>query len=374
MKKLLATLLLVSRLSLGDTTITSLPSVAPASVGSSDVLPFVNLALNQTSKIKLSELLSIPSLQSPTFTGTVGAATSIDTPAFINSAASNTRISAHSGYSLLFNNGSGDVAALGTAGNWTFGGVSNTGYPVGIISSSATTGNPEAGPSLFLKNSDSTVSNRIGLLFANSTGAVVGAVTSEAVNQNSSGTATGKLYFAVRNAGSMNDQMTLNASGNVALLSGSLSFSTSGQGIVGTTSNDNAATGNVGQYVQTVGADSAWSTGTGDYGDLGSISLTAGDWDVTGISMFYNSNSAGLSASILGIGLVSGNSSSGLVYGQNTTYQTGVTSAGYTVTLDVPAYRISLATTTIVYLKGSLSYGGGTPHIGGYRISARRVR
>lgn len=54
-----------------DTKITNLPSLGPASVGSNDVFPFVNISLNQTSKLKISELLSVPSLQSPTFSGIV---------------------------------------------------------------------------------------------------------------------------------------------------------------------------------------------------------------------------------------------------------------------------------------------------------------
>ena len=48
----------------------------------------------------------------------------------------------------------------------------------------------------------------------------------------------------------------------------------------GTTTNDNALTGNVGEYVESVveGANAGAST---QFGDATSIILTAGDWDVT---------------------------------------------------------------------------------------------
>lgn len=71
MKKLL--LLLICSLALADTTITSLPPLGPGAVGMNDVFPFVNLSLNETAKLKISDLLSVPSLQNPIFTGTVTA-------------------------------------------------------------------------------------------------------------------------------------------------------------------------------------------------------------------------------------------------------------------------------------------------------------
>lgn len=89
MKKLFSFFLILSSLSFAaDVKISQLPLLAPASIGSTDSFPLVNVATNQTVRLKLSDLLSIPSLQSPTFSGNVTAAS------FIGSGTSITGINA----------------------------------------------------------------------------------------------------------------------------------------------------------------------------------------------------------------------------------------------------------------------------------------
>lgn len=66
-------LLLLSSYSFADTKISALPLLPGASVGVNDSFPFVNVAGSQTARLKLSTLFAIPSLQNPTFTGTVTA-------------------------------------------------------------------------------------------------------------------------------------------------------------------------------------------------------------------------------------------------------------------------------------------------------------
>lgn len=58
---------------MADTPITKLPLQNAASIGSTDSFPFVSVANSSTMRLPLSSILSIPSLQSPTFTGTVTA-------------------------------------------------------------------------------------------------------------------------------------------------------------------------------------------------------------------------------------------------------------------------------------------------------------
>jgi len=69
MKKFI--IFLVSSLSFANIPITGLPSYNGSQVGSSDVIPFVYTTTNVTGKLKLSQIFDIPSLQSPTFTGTL---------------------------------------------------------------------------------------------------------------------------------------------------------------------------------------------------------------------------------------------------------------------------------------------------------------
>ena len=65
------------------------------------------------------------------------------------------------------------------------------------------------------------------------------------------------------------------------------SSSGGGMGIQGTNTSDNAASGNYGEIVtSTVNAGSAVSLGTGVTSNITSITLGAGDWDITGVVAF----------------------------------------------------------------------------------------
>lgn len=143
--------------------------------------------------------------------------------------------------------------------------------------------------------------------------------------------------------------------------------------IKGTATNDAATAGYIGEYIESVvGATNA--SGTGVWGDLTSISLTAGDWDITGI-FYWHSNGATWTYVQSGISTTSGDSSTGLVAGSN--YLVGRWASSSTTPLVVPVaipnYRISLAASTTVYLKYNSIYSAGTPQALG-RLSARRVR
>lgn len=156
---------------------------------------------------------------------------------------------------------------------------------------------------------------------------------------------------------------------NGAALSGS---GAAGQ-VQGTATNDNAAAGKVGEYISSIGGFSNAPT-SNQYGDLTSISLTAGDWDVS-IQGKWASSGATWSYGEFFIGLVSGNSASGDASGDN---QWAMFFANTALTIQdlvgvVSDYRMSLASTTTVYLKYSAIYTAGTPIAKG-RITARRVR
>ena len=153
------------------------------------------------------------------------------------------------------------------------------------------------------------------------------------------------------------------------------SFQASGVAIRGTNTNDSASTGFVGEYAQSL-VSTATSVGTSaQYFDLTSISLTAGDWDVTGI-VVYNRNAATYTSSglELGIGTTAGNSSAGLVVGSNNVVDSRTDNTWSNISLTIPSFRISVASTTTYYLKGFPgSYSAGTPQYR-CRMSARRVR
>lgn len=190
----------------------------------------------------------------------------------------------------------------------------------------------------------------------------------------STDTASGFYRIGANNWGwSGNGSKVLDMSASGFSVTGTLSASglfTPSAGILGTATNDSASAGNVGEYVSSVVTATNFPA-TNVYGDLTSISLTAGDWDVTGI-VDSTLNGATMTVAVGGVSTTSGNSATGLTVGSNFFNSPPPTSA-YDVQIVIPAYRISLSATTTVYLKYRASYSAGTPQATG-RLSARRVR
>lgn len=138
-------------------------------------------------------------------------------------------------------------------------------------------------------------------------------------------------------------------------------------GIVGTTTNDNVNAGSVGEYVSATnsgGTSLTSNTGT----NITSISLTAGDWDVSGI-VFFNTSANNLNNMLVNVGSVSA-ALGGLGTQNQSTSAGAAIGTGY---LGTPLVRFSLSTTTTVYLVGYAGFASGTVTATGI-IRARRVR
>lgn len=174
--------------------------------------------------------------------------------------------------------------------------------------------------------------------------------------------------------------------GDVRISSSSLSTSTITNLYVGTamisnlrgiTDGSNACSGCVGEYIESV-VSAVNSPTTGQYGDLTSISLAAGDWDVTVVA-YLSRNGATYTldgAFQIGISTVSGNTNAGTAVGDNILYfvnQTGSLSQNDSSS-SVANYRMNLTTTKTVYAKYRAEYTAGGPPQWSARLSARRVR
>lgn len=142
----------------------------------------------------------------------------------------------------------------------------------------------------------------------------------------------------------------------------------------GTNTNDNASAGWIGQSLSSTQSTAQNAPTSTEFGDLVSISLTAGDWDISG-TMQWNQNGATWSDCRLGISSTSGNSAAGLVTGESTLRISFASSATTPVreAITIAPFRVSLSGTTTYYLKYAATYSAGTPTAAG-RISARRVR
>lgn len=138
----------------------------------------------------------------------------------------------------------------------------------------------------------------------------------------------------------------------------------------GTATNDSASTGYIGEHISSVVSSLANMAATNTWGNITSISLTAGDWDVTGQA--YYSTAGGGNVVLHGaISIYSGNTTTDHVNGQNV-MTINETSGSAQMSLGI-SYRISISGTTTVYLKGKAVYAAGTQQAEG-TIFARRVR
>jgi len=167
--------------------------------------------------------------------------------------------------------------------------------------------------------------------------------------------------------------VTVDAGGLGATFGGTLGVTgafTPGQttGIVGTTTNNNAQAGSVGEYVESVVANVSFTTSGGPGNNITSISLTAGDWDVS-LTCIIENNGATITTSQITTSKYSGADNTDRVYGSNWIYTYLTGSIGGTIS----PYRVSVSSSQTVYAKWAWSYSAGTPYMN-CRLSARRVR
>jgi len=149
---------------------------------------------------------------------------------------------------------------------------------------------------------------------------------------------------------------------------------TGGTALTGTNTNDAAAAGRVGEYISsTVASANAVSLTNATTSNITSISLTAGDWDVSG-EVGFTGNAA--TSQTYQLGSISQTSLSidqagGMCVGASpradTTYQTSINR------MAVIGGRISLSATTTVYLTAQAGFSVSTLSAYGF-IRARRVR
>ena len=181
-------------------------------------------------------------------------------------------------------------------------------------------------------------------------------------------TATGSAvnYLTLANAATTGSP-SLIATGSDSNISWTLQGKGTGTpAIKGTGTNDSAAAGYVGEYISSqIPFASATSLTTATAKNVTSISLTAGDWDVSGqVSILP---SVAIQALSVGISTTSATLPDFSLYsnigGPN------MTSAG----LSILTQRISLSATTTVYLVAVASFASGTATACGF-IGARRAR
>lgn len=133
--------------------------------------------------------------------------------------------------------------------------------------------------------------------------------------------------------------------------------------VFGTTTNDNAAAGYIGEFVESsvTGVNVASASVT----PMTSIALTAGDWDISAV--FNYDGGSGPSFATVGVGTTSGSLTG--TFGKDKVYAVFSSNSG---SASIPRVRASLSGSATYYLNAQLN-ASGTQTCEGY-ISARRIR
>ena len=149
----------------------------------------------------------------------------------------------------------------------------------------------------------------------------------------------------------------------------SLNFGASSTaGVIGTATNDNAATGYVGEFVSSsVLVGSAVSLTDGVAQDITTISLGAGDWDVSGMVVLLGDGSC------VSTNQVGGFSNASATLSGTVSETASALGANGETAVSLHPNRQSLAGTTTLYLIGQAFFSAGAVSAYGF-ISARRVR
>lgn len=137
-----------------------------------------------------------------------------------------------------------------------------------------------------------------------------------------------------------------------------------------TATNDNAVAGTIGEFSSSlVAVGSPVSLTTATAANITSLSLTAGDW------VCYGSiNFAGASATVTARqGSINTTSATQKTDGSEVNNEVATTTATQKHAISIPGIRVSIASTTTVYLVATATFSAGT--VTGYgRLAARRVR
>jgi hypothetical protein len=201
------------------------------------------------------------------------------------------------------------------------------------------------------------------LLQVAGTASISGHVTLEGVTSTGA-TGTGNLVFS--------SSPTFITPTLGAATATTIAFSPTTGGLIGTTTNDNASTGNVGEFITSnITSASALSMSTGTPLNITSISLTAGDWDIKANVSFIPAATTSITRLVGWSSATSATLPDASLYSSNiwTAFVPGVIPVGITC----PTIRVSLAVPTTIYLTGQATFTVSTMK-GCGTISARRSR
>lgn len=193
------------------------------------------------------------------------------------------------------------------------------------------------------------------------------------INLNSATRPANGIYLSAANTvrGSANSADIFQwAAGGLSMVAGAI-VPLSTNGITGTTTNDNANAGADGEFIETVVTAAAplAFTASGTAQDLGTMALTAGDWDVEG--SLQSIPAGGTTTTLMLAGF--SNTLNTLPAGERRSIFNVPIGAGLSNTIACPRVRFSLAGAATIRLVANLTFAVSTMQICGF-MNARRVR
>lgn len=141
-------------------------------------------------------------------------------------------------------------------------------------------------------------------------------------------------------------------------------------GVIGTTTNNNAAAGSVGEVISSFVASPGSSISNTTFTDITSISLTAGDWDVWGSIAYAPAGGTAVTEAYSSISSISATPGTGGTAGR--AVWRGTFTGGNPMEVPSGMVRISVASTTTIYLVGYLNFSVSTATAYGQIVARRR--
>ena len=155
--------------------------------------------------------------------------------------------------------------------------------------------------------------------------------------------------------------------------------------VVGTTTNDNAPGGDIGEFASSAVAAFTSAPASSAWGDMIRMVLPQGDWDVslnTMLTLGATSSGAGTGFSIAisgtsggssGSGVLNSSASLGLVNGSNMLSSQSFPTLNLNQSLMLSHVRMNLAASSTIFAKLNATYSAGTP-LFTCLLEARRTR
>jgi hypothetical protein len=248
---------------------------------------------------------------------------------------------------------------------------STTGVPAEIQTIPASTNTTVPIISLYRKTSGTAAANIAGSVdLHNENGGGTDVLSTRIVSKLTTVTAAAEVsQFEIwgLNSGSLSQLFTVAGNANAT-------FGTTNS-IVGVATNNDAVAGNIGEEVNSTVSTYTNFTTTATYQNITSITLTAGDWDISAF-FTYSANSATITAAANAIYVISTTTASavGATEGKNIAYVPQAAMLGSSLLSEsIAPYRVSLSGTTTFYLNAQATFTAGNPQFVG-TLRARRMR